>query len=890
MIPFEVPNPLTSPIAAGDSALAAQLGVLPFFLQQPGVPNIAQLLYVPMPQPSAPGQPGNPVKSNKLNAKSPMFRLGGDEPGESSKLGAPTTTEYLVEADLIMEQQLETNIKNDPSFPQDRTLFVGSLPPDVTGPELEQFFHFSVGERVKAKVILDWVSLKSKQCALIRCASQEACQKILAKPRIFHDRTLRIEWSNPDMKGTKKLDFNILFVGNLHESVTEETVKSYFEKYGEILHIRFFKNKSTIPGYKNSFLNFTNEEAIVRIISMPTHHVIGGSIVNVALYRPNTKAYKIAENKGNFDKSTMNHVQEVQNQLSELHKEQQSRVQSYRNNSKNSPELPKESAYQSEPFSSLNLDESNSVLDDSFLPVGPFPTDSEEVLPTFSELRKEHKKAKNIMSKQEAQEIGNLLQQLEVEDEVPISLEKGVESKKPVYPITQPPAELSMKKKFSGPVPNPVLQMQMPAVEGNQVPRKFGQQQPPPEVEPTKNTKNIPGAGGFSKKSGSTTASSAKPVITKHKVIIGSDSNSINIESPQLRWEQSYEEPGWDLHRPTPQYSQQKIKKGALVNKPGPSSLEIEQAAKMDAQLYYPYQPESKSMELVYKRDAHMQPAHSDFYQGYTESGHNYSGREYQIEHLPSEFDNKQMQVSINTSMNSKKNKRKDIAPVQYPNNHGRSSEVHDYYSDNQYSQRDYDQGADWDQQNFSPVGAPQIHTGGQEWYSEHFEDPMNYQEPGYWPQQNYQTPPTAYESSSAKSKQIHVEENRPLPKKHPVPPKGPGFREDPHHRADHGAYGPQEFAQMPSHVFPSKENSKVMDHHAKTPKSAQHHGGLITPVIGSLPSKQHNALGSSYPSKGSTQRLGVDVFKELTSAHRDDYIFDTFTEPKELKGPHPRW
>jgi len=834
---------------------------------------------------SATGQPTNPVKSNKLNAKSPMFQLGEDEPEESSKLGASTTTEYLAEEDLMMEQQLETNIKNDPSFPQERTLFVGSLPPDVTGSELEQFFHFSVGERVKAKVIFDWVSLKSKQCALIRCASPEACQKILAKPRIFHDRTLRIEWSNPEMKGTKKLDFNILFVGNLHESVPEETVKSYFEKYGEILNVRFFKNKSTIAGYKNSFLNFTNEEAIVRIISMPNHHVVGGSIVNVALYRPNIKAYKNAENKGVIDKATINSVEEIQNQLSELHKEQQSRVQSYRNNSKNSPELSKQSAYQSEPISSLNLDESNSVLDDSFLPVGPFPTDSEEMLPTFSELRKEHKKAKNMNSKQEAQEIGILLQQLEVEDEVPISLQAAVELKKPVFSPPQPVGEISMKKKFSGPVPNPLEQNS--AAEGHQISRKVAQQQPPSEVKPNKSTKNIPGAGGFSKKSGSTTTSSAKPINTKPKAVVGYDNDSINIESPQLRWEQSHEGPGWDLNRQTSQYPQHNIKKTTLGNKRGPSSLEMEHGAKMHPQLYYPHQHESKSMELGYKQETHGLAQSPDFYQGYHEYQNEYSHTEYPTQGVAYDFNNQH--ISINANTKPKKHNNKETGPVP-SNSQGRSSRVQDYYSYDHHRQGKYEMVGEWSQGEFSQVGAPHIYSDGQEWYPENLHSPMNHQQPGYPPQHFGHAPSTGYESSSVKRKQAHVEESWPLPKKNPYPTQGPALSEDPRPRADQGPCQSEEIPQMPSHRFPSKENSMLMDQHPKKPKSLKQPATLIAPVVGPLPSKQHNALGSSYPSKGSTQNPEVNVFKELQSAHREDYIFDTFTEPKEFKGPHPRW
>lgn len=409
MIPSATPNI----IHLGPQLQSLLLPPLPAYAMmfpRPHVPDISELLHVPMDNKNS---SNHNKQGNKLNSGSPTFQLPHELAAQNidGQLQYPSSVGQTSQPyQYGLQERLRAEMESDPAFKTSCCLVVSSLSPDVTSSDLEQFFHFSVGEKVRAKIIHDDSSLGSQHCALIACVSAEACNKILAKPRIFHDRTLHIELAHSGSMHPKAVDFNILFVGNLADCIHEDTVKFYFEKYGEILNVRFFKNQSANVGCKNALVTFTNKVAVDRVLIASLMHVIGASFVSVAHFNPKLHVPGGAEGK----------------LMAPLHPKQTNTVtDSQPKQRQKEPKLAKTGAtgtqqQKIEPLLLKNedsewfgsMDDTNSVLDDSFLPVGPYPND-DCFEPTMTELRKERKKKTGWEITPDEQEIKDLLKNLE---------------------------------------------------------------------------------------------------------------------------------------------------------------------------------------------------------------------------------------------------------------------------------------------------------------------------------------------------------------------------------------------------------------------------------------------------------------------------------------------
>lgn len=173
---------------------------------------------------------------------------------------------------------------------QQPVLFVGSLTPESTPQELQSYFT-SIGAKVTVKIIVDWITHRSKQCALVFCDSFATGEWLLGMNHQFHGKVLRLDWADNEKRGTKKIETNILFVGNISEHSSEEAIGNYFSKFGVVANIKCFSNKSTAQNCKNAFVKFTEGKAIELALASRHNHRIEGKHVKVAQFKPNTKAY-----------------------------------------------------------------------------------------------------------------------------------------------------------------------------------------------------------------------------------------------------------------------------------------------------------------------------------------------------------------------------------------------------------------------------------------------------------------------------------------------------------------------------------------------------------------------------------------------------------------------
>ena len=174
------------------------------------------------------------------------------------------------------------------------TLFVGSLSPECTPESIELYFS-KFGGKVKSKLIMDCQTMRSKQCALLFCPDLSTAQRILDhKSHTIQNRTLRLSWADEQKKGTKTVEtMSVGFVGNIGDEQTEHHIINYFKKFGEVIQVKFFKNKSTPTNTKNAFIKFSNEDGLNRMLAKSHCHKLAGRSLKCAPFKPNAKAYQL---------------------------------------------------------------------------------------------------------------------------------------------------------------------------------------------------------------------------------------------------------------------------------------------------------------------------------------------------------------------------------------------------------------------------------------------------------------------------------------------------------------------------------------------------------------------------------------------------------------------
>ncbi|XP_031774158.1 RNA-binding protein 34-like isoform X2 [Apis florea] len=177
----------------------------------------------------------------------------------------------------IMDTSLE-EIKED-----ERTIFVGNLPKDVTKKKLRKLFKqfgkidtirlrgkiaksVNVSKRVAAIKNELHPKLKSVY-AYIKFVSKESVKESLSiNGTEFEGNYLRVNASN---KSENKFDSKkSIFLGNLHYNIDDNTIIKHFKQCGEIESVRVVRDNKTGVGKGFGYVNFKNEDAVTLALEL----------------------------------------------------------------------------------------------------------------------------------------------------------------------------------------------------------------------------------------------------------------------------------------------------------------------------------------------------------------------------------------------------------------------------------------------------------------------------------------------------------------------------------------------------------------------------------------------------------------------------------------------
>jgi RNA recognition motif-containing protein len=161
------------------------------------------------------------------------------------------------------------------------SLFVGCLDPNTTKVDIMNYFK-QYDPQIKAKLIVNFKTGQSKQCALLFCSSGYFCDLILHQEHHLHQRRLRIDRAQQEYKGKKADNFIAVQVSGLDPAISIGEVNKVFGCFEGFTRARLIqglhpKQKKVAVGYFSSF------EKAQQILAF-SHLQIGNRNCKVAEY------------------------------------------------------------------------------------------------------------------------------------------------------------------------------------------------------------------------------------------------------------------------------------------------------------------------------------------------------------------------------------------------------------------------------------------------------------------------------------------------------------------------------------------------------------------------------------------------------------------------------
>lgn len=158
------------------------------------------------------------------------------------------------------------NHRQDRSKNEDRKIFVGGIPYDVTDQDL--ISHFSqFGNVASANVKFDRATGRSRGFAFVEFGSVEACQDALQK------REQTIKNKTVEVKPAKSHENKKVFIGGIPADLTEDELRTHFSSFGKVEEIEWPTDKLTKQHRNFAFIVF-EEEASADIAATNQKHQI----------------------------------------------------------------------------------------------------------------------------------------------------------------------------------------------------------------------------------------------------------------------------------------------------------------------------------------------------------------------------------------------------------------------------------------------------------------------------------------------------------------------------------------------------------------------------------------------------------------------------------------
>jgi len=161
-----------------------------------------------------------------------------------------------------------------------KAIFVGGLLDSTKTDSIENYFS-KFGPIEEVNLIIDWVTGKSKRCAIVICEDTGTFQKILKnKKHNLDGRTIRVDEADQSKKGTKIVKTTKIFLGQVPTEIVESDLEDFFSKYGEIKHIKIVNRDNISMNFSDSsssgYLEFYRVQDAQKLLQDRHNLIING--------------------------------------------------------------------------------------------------------------------------------------------------------------------------------------------------------------------------------------------------------------------------------------------------------------------------------------------------------------------------------------------------------------------------------------------------------------------------------------------------------------------------------------------------------------------------------------------------------------------------------------
>lgn len=165
---------------------------------------------------------------------------------------------------------------------EDKKIFVGALAGQTTEVGLREYFG-KYGEVIDAVVMLDKVTQHSRGFGFVTFSDPASVQVVLDnRPHYLDNKKIDPKPCTPkDIQLAKRnaqiehIQTHKIFLGGISKDATEEDVKQYFQKFGEVTEIELVIDEIDRKHKGFGFLTFQDASAVDEVVKVHYHEIKG---------------------------------------------------------------------------------------------------------------------------------------------------------------------------------------------------------------------------------------------------------------------------------------------------------------------------------------------------------------------------------------------------------------------------------------------------------------------------------------------------------------------------------------------------------------------------------------------------------------------------------------
>ncbi|KAF8031740.1 hypothetical protein BT93_D0834 [Corymbia citriodora subsp. variegata] len=182
-----------------------------------------------------------------------------------------------------------SKMKNDPLSGDGASpgkIFIGGLAKDVTYATFNKHFG-QYGEITDSVIMKDRFTGQPRGFGFITYADPSVVDKVIEDEHVLNGKQVEIKRTIPKGSGQSK-DFKTkkIFVGGIPSTVTEDELKNFFSKYGDVVEHQIIRDHETNRSRGFGFIIFDSEEVVDDMLSKGNMIEMAGTKVEIKKAEP----------------------------------------------------------------------------------------------------------------------------------------------------------------------------------------------------------------------------------------------------------------------------------------------------------------------------------------------------------------------------------------------------------------------------------------------------------------------------------------------------------------------------------------------------------------------------------------------------------------------------